>query len=135
MTHPENVNMMEDIKPSFRKAMTISLLIPLLSLPMALIPLIGQLLALTLIPYLSTAMGTRFTQPKERVPIALTVAIVWSGIHTAILLLAVNLIETPMGAKMEATEYLIIMGIWAMNLIFCVMGALHPWKDPFSETF
>ena len=125
--------MMEDIRPSFRKAMTISLLIPLLSLPMALIPLIGQLLALTLIPYLSTALGTRFTQPKDRVPIALTVAIVWSGIQTTILLTVVNFIETPMGAKMEAMEYLIIMGIWAMNLIFCVMGALHPWKDPFSE--
>ena len=125
--------MMEDMKPSFRKAMAISLLIPLLSLPMALIPLIGQLLALTLIPYLSTAMGTRFTQPKERVPIALTVAIVWSGIQTTILLMLVNLIETPMGAKMETAEYLILMGIWAMNLIFCVMGALHPWRDPFSE--
>ena len=125
--------MMEDMKPSFRKAMAISLLIPLLSLPMALIPLIGQLLALTLIPYLSTAMGTRFTQPKDRVPIALTVAIVWSGIQTTILLMVVNLIETPMGAKMEAAEYLILMGIWAMNLIFCVMGALHPWRDPFSE--
>ncbi len=125
--------MMEDMKPSFRKAMAISLLIPLLSLPMALIPLIGQLLALTLIPYLSTAMGTRFTQPKERVPIALTVAIVWSGIQTTILLMVVNLIETPMGAKMETAEYLILMGIWAMNLIFCVMGALHPWRDPFSE--
>ncbi len=124
--------MMEDIEPSFRKAMIISLLIPLLSLPMALIPF-GQLLALTLIPYLSTAMGTRFTQPKERVPIALTVAIVWSGIQTTIILIVVNLIETPMGAKMEAAEYLIIMGIWAMNLIFCVMGALHPWRDPFSE--
>ncbi len=125
--------MMEDMKPSFRKAMAISLLIPLLSLPMALIPLIGQLLALTLIPYLSTAMGTRFTQPKDRVPIALTVAIVWSGIQTTVLLMVVNLIETPMGAKMEAAEYLILMGIWAMNLIFCVMGALHPWRDPFSE--
>ena len=125
--------MMEDMKPSFRKAMAISLLIPLLSLPMALIPLIGQLLALTLIPYLSTAMGTRFTQPKDRVPIALTVAIVWSGIQTTILLMVVNLIETPMGARMEAAEYLILMGIWAMNLIFCVMGALHPWRDPFSE--
>ncbi len=125
--------MMEDIEPSFKKAMAISLLIPLLSLPMALIPLIGQLLALTLIPYLSTAMGTRFTQPKERVPIALTVAIIWSGIQTAVILLVVNLIETPMGAKMEAAEYLILIGIWAMNLIFCVMGALHPWRDPFSE--
>ncbi len=124
---------MEDIEPSFRKAMAISLLIPILSLPMAAVPLIGQFLALTLIPYLSTAMGTRFSQPKERVPIALTVAIVWSGIQTTILLIGVNLIETPMGTKMEVAEYLIIIGIWAMNLIFCVMGALHPWRDPFSE--
>ena len=125
--------MMEDIEPSFGKAMAISILIPLLSLPLAIIPMVGPVLALTLIPYISTALGTRYTQPRDRVPIALTVAIVWSGIQTSILLMVVSLVETPMGAKMGGAEYLFLTGLWAMNLIFCVMGALHPWRDPFSE--
>ena len=127
--------MKEQRTPSFIKGIMISYLILLISIPVAPIPLIGPILAFTLIPYLAGALGARFAHPKERVPLALTTAITWAILETAILLIALNVITstTPMGLVIKGFEIFIILVIFISNIIFMLLGVFYPWKDPFSD--
>ncbi len=127
--------MKEQREPSFVKGIMISYLILLISLPVAPIPLIGPILAFTLIPYLAGALGARFAHPKERVPLALTTAMTWAILETAIILLALNVItsSTPMGLVIKGFEIFIILVIFITNGIFMLLGVFYPWKDPFTD--
>jgi hypothetical protein len=110
-------------------------MILLLSLPVAVLPLVGPIMALTFIPYLSGALGTRFAHPKERVPLVLTCSLTWSVLETAVFLTGLSIItrSTPMGLVLDAIGIWIIAMIWLLNIIFMLLGAFHPWRDPFAE--
>ncbi len=122
-------------RTSFSKGLFISLLVYASSLLAALLPVVGWLISLTLVPYLSSALGARHAHPKERVPLALTASFIWSSVETLLQVLVFRYISSamPMGFKMDTIGTLIIVAIWALNTIFGVLGALHPWKDPFSN--
>jgi len=125
-----------DIKePSFSRGLLLSYLILLLSVPVVLIPLIGPILSLTLVPYLAGALGTRFAHPKERIPLALTCSLTWSILETAVLFLLLSVITkyTPMGMVIDPLGLLVVAIVWALNVIFMVLGTSHPWRDPFKE--
>jgi hypothetical protein len=122
-------------KPSFLKGLLITLSIYLLAVPVGLIPIIGQILAITLIPYLASALGARWADPKERLPLAITCSMIWSGVVTLVLILVMKEIASlsPGGFKMEGIAWGVILIIWIFNILFTVLGALFPWRDPFRE--
>jgi hypothetical protein len=121
-------------EPSIGRGALLSLGIYVASLPVSVIFLIGPLLSITLVPYLSSAIGTRFVRPKGRLPLALMCALIWSSIETALLIsimrVAANM--TPMGFNLERIGIALIVLIWLSNMAFGSLGAVHPWKDPFS---
>ena len=123
-------------EPSFAKGMLISLAIYTASLPVALIPFVGPPLSVFMVPYLSSAIGTRFAHPRERLPLALTTALIWSSIETVTLLTimkaAANL--APIGFRIEGYGAAILALMWISNLTFGSLGAIHPWKDPFYRS-
>ncbi len=121
--------------PSFIRGLLISFLILLPSLVIALIPVVGVFFALSLVPYLSGAVGARFAHPKDRAPLSLTCAMTWSIIETAILLAFLSFItkNTPMGLVIDAPELMMITMIWLANIIFMLLGSFHPWRDPFAD--
>lgn len=127
--------MTQDREPSFAKGIIVSFLILATSLVAILIPLIGVFLALTMIPYLAGALGARFSHPKERVPLSLTCSMVWSIVETSILLggLTVFVSSTPMGLVLDGFGLFLIAMMWLSNIIFMLLGAFHPWNDPFSD--
>jgi len=112
------------------KAGTISVLIIASSIPVAFIPLIGVVLSITLVPYLSSAIGLRLAHREDRIPLALGNAIVWSALESALIIGLFSAIETPMGFVMGSSEYMVLFVIWSFNLLFCIMGAIRPWWDP-----
>ncbi len=122
-------------EPSFIKGLIISYLILLISIPVVLLPLIGPILAMTMIPYLSGALGARFAHPKERVPLALTCSLTWAVLETAVLLIGLTVITrfTPTGLVLDAMGLWIIAMIWLLNIVFMLLGAFHPWRDPFTD--
>jgi len=123
-------------KPSFIKGVLITLSIYLLAIPVGIIPLIGPLLAITLIPYIAAAMGARFAHPKERLPLAITCALIWSGLVTLVLLIVMKSIASgysTMGFRIGAIAWFVMITLWVLNTLFTILGALHPWRDPFSE--
>jgi hypothetical protein len=124
-----------DKDPSFVKGLLISFLIMLTSLIVALIPLIGAVLALTMIPYLAGALGSRFAHPKERVPLTLTCSMTWSILETGLLIGGLYVItrETPMGLVIDSLSIWIIAMLWLSNMIFMLLGSFHPWRDPFTD--
>ena len=115
--------------------MVISYLILLISIIVIPIPLVGPILAFSLIPYLAGALGARFAHPMERVPLALTTSITWAVVETAILLLILNVVTatTPMGLVIKGFEIMIILLIFATNVVFMLLGVFYPWKDPFPN--
>jgi len=125
---------MPDREPSFIRGMMVSLAIYTASLPVAVIPLIGPILAVTMVPYLSSALGTRLTLSRERLPLALTVTLIWSSFETALVLILMRTIANiaPMGFKLERLGTALLVVLWLSNLVFGTLGAVHPWKDPFS---
>jgi uncharacterized membrane protein required for colicin V production len=126
---------MQGMEPSFGKGLLVSFAIYSASIPLALVPVIGVFLAITLVPYLSSALGTRFAHPRERLPLSLTVALVWSSFETAVILMVVKTIanSTPMGFRMDRIGIVLIGLLYLSNLVFGLLGAVHPWKDPFPS--
>ena len=122
-------------KPSFLKGLLITLALYLLALPIGLIPIVGQVLAITLVPYLASALGTRWADPKERLPLAITCAMIWSGFLTMIIILVMRSIASlsPGGFKMEGLAWGVVVVLWIFNILFTILGALFPWRDPFRE--
>jgi hypothetical protein len=122
-------------EPSFIRGLVVSYLILFISVPVVILPLIGPVLAITLIPYLSGALGARFAHPKERVPLALTCSMTWAVVETAILLLGLSVVtrDTPMGLVLDVTGLWVIAMLWLLNIIFMLLGTFHPWKDPFAN--
>ncbi len=107
----------------------------LLSIPMGLVPLIGPVLSITLIPYLASALGTRHAHPRERLPLAFTAAVIWSALQTLILILVMRWAASmsPMGFRLGTLSVQLMILIWTFNILFTVLGARHPWNDPFKE--
>jgi len=120
-------------RPSFLKAVGVTIAIYGSTLLVVWIPIIN-VLVLTFIPYVASAIGTRYTVKRERIPASLTASIIWSTLETsALLFIFGSLIETPMGFTMGSLEYLIVASIWMMNLVFSTLGAINPWMDPFKD--
>jgi len=119
--------------PSFVRALALTLFIYLSSLVLAPVPIIGWLLALTLVPYLASALGTRLARPSDRIPVSLSASIVWSSLETVAIVGIASAIRTPMGFTMGALEWSIIAAIWLLNVAFGTLGALRPWMDPFRQ--
>ena len=122
-------------EPSFIRGLLVSYLILFISVPLTILPLIGPVLAITLIPYLSGAVGARSAHPKERVPLALTCSMTWAVLETAIILMVLSLVtrDTPMGLVVDVTGLWIIALLWLSNIIFMLLGTFHPWKDPYAD--
>lgn len=123
----------EGPRPSFTRALLTSFLIYSSSVLLVFLPLLGPILAITLVPYLSAALGTRWAHPKERVPVSLTTSITWSVLETAAFIAIVSSIPTPTGFVMDGIGTIVLVMVWASNIGFGVLGALHPWKDPFKD--
>ncbi|MCU0799005.1 MAG: hypothetical protein MUC62_04980 [Candidatus Thermoplasmatota archaeon] len=125
---------MPDKEPSFIKGMLVSLAIYTASLPIAVIPPIGPMLSITIVPYLSSALGTRLTRSRERLPLALTTALIWSTVETVLVLAIMMKVGniSPMGFKLDSLGTILLMVLWLSNLVFGSLGAVHPWKDPFT---
>ncbi|MFW3145719.1 MAG: hypothetical protein ACMUIE_02780 [Thermoplasmatota archaeon] len=125
---------MEEKRPSFIRAALITMGLYLLSVPFIIIPLIGPILAVTFVPYLASAMGSRSAHPKERLPLAFTCAFIWSAIQTLVIILVMSRIAelSPMGFRLDSIAIWLLLMIWLLNTLFTVLGALHPWKDPFK---
>ena len=124
-----------DVEPSFLKGIMTTLALYMLAIPIAVIPIVGPILAITLVPYLASALGTRWADPKERLPLAVTCAIIWSGIVTLILVLVMKSFASlsPGGFKMEGLAWSLIVVLWVFITLFTILGALFPWRDPFRE--
>ena len=122
-------------EPSFLKGFLITLGLYLLAIPIGIVPIVGQVLGITLVPYLASALGSRWADPKERLPMAITCAMIWSGIITLVLILVMRAVASfsPGGFKMEGIAWGVIIVIWIFNILFTVLGALFPWRDPFKE--
>lgn len=122
-------------EPSFIRGLVVSYLILLISVPVVILPLIGPVLAITLIPYLSGALGARSAHPKERVPLALTCSMTWAVLETSVLLIGLSLVtrDTPMGLVLDVTGLWAIALLWLSNIIFMLLGTFHPWKDPYAN--
>jgi hypothetical protein len=122
-------------EPSFIKGFVITLALYLLALPIGIIPLVGPILAITLVPYLASALGTRWADPKERLPLAITCSLIWSGVMTLVLILVMRAVGSvsPGGFKIGALAWIVIIVLWAFNILFTVLGALYPWRDPFQK--
>ena len=119
--------------PSFSRAMLSTFAIYAISFIIVFIPLLGAILAFTLVPYFASALGTRWAHPKERVPVSLTASIVWSVMETAVLIVMVSSIPTPTGFVLDDIGLAILVLIWISNIGFGILGALHPWMDPFKD--
>jgi hypothetical protein len=119
--------------PSFTRAMVTTFSIYASSFIVVLVPLLGAILSFTLVPYFASAFGTRWAHPKERVPVSLTASIVWSVFETAVIMTVVSSIPTPTGFVLDDIGLAILGLIWACNIGFGILGALHPWMDPFKD--
>jgi hypothetical protein len=125
-----------DERPSFIKGLLAILGLYLVAVPVMLIPLIGQILAFTLIPYIAAAVGSRYADPKERLPLAFTGSIIWCSVITLVALFIMSKIAsvTPMGFQMDGFAWLVVILVWIFNTAFTVLGALYPWRDPFVNS-
>lgn len=122
-------------EPSFIKGFLITLALYMLAIPIGVVPLVGTILAITLVPYLAGALGTRWADPKERLPLAVTCSMIWSGIVTLILVLIMRAVSSfsPGGFNMGGLAWGLIIFLWIFNILFTILGALYPWRDPFRE--
>jgi hypothetical protein len=120
---------------SFTKGLLVTLGLYLLFFPIALIPLVGPVLAVTLMPYLASALGTRYTDPGERIPLAFTCAVSWSALQTLLIILVMKQIASmsPMGFRLDGMAVQLIILIWIFNTLFTVLGARYPWNDPYRD--
>ncbi|MGA1821119.1 MAG: hypothetical protein ACMUIG_01170 [Thermoplasmatota archaeon] len=124
--------MLERPEPSFVKSISITFAILTSSIPVVLIPLVN-ILAITMVPYISTAVGSRYSHPRDRLPMAITTSIIWSVLETAVLLSVMSSIPTPGGFYIGTIGTLVLVFIWACNITFSVLGAVHPWRDPYAD--
>ena len=125
--------MKENKDPSFPRALMVTTGILVTSVPMMAVPLVGPILAVTLIPYLSTALGSRFAHPRDRLPLAITTSVLWSALETMVFLLMMERAAALTGLRLGSMEWGIIVLVWAINILFSVLGSIHPWKDPFPH--
>lgn len=126
---------MRELRPSFTKGLFTTLGLYTIAIPMMILPVVGPVLAFTLIPYISSALGSRFAHPRERMPLAITAAVLWSALQTLVLVMIMQRVASmsPMGFKMDGIGLTLIIGIWALNTLFTALGARHPWNDPFQD--
>ncbi|MGA1848896.1 MAG: hypothetical protein ACMUHB_06115 [Thermoplasmatota archaeon] len=125
-----------DERPSFIKGLLAILGIYLVAIPVILVPLVGQILAFTLVPYIAAAVGSRYADPKERLPLAFTGSIIWCSVITLVALFIMNKVAsvTPMGFQMDSFAWIVLVMVWVFNTSFTVLGALYTWRDPFVKS-
>ena len=123
---------MQKSEPSFLKGVAYTMGILLLSVPVVLIPLVN-ILAVTMIPYLSTAVGSRSAHPRDRIPIAVITSVLWSLVETLVIISIFTSLKTPGGFYMDTIGTLVVVMIWALNISFSILGSLHTWKDPYDD--
>ena len=121
--------------PSFIRGLVTIMGLYLLAIPAMIIPLVGPVLAITLIPYFASAFGSRFTHPNERLPLAFTCSMIWSSIVTFFSLFVMTKLASisPMGFNMDGYVWALILVFWIFNTAFTVLGAINPWRDPFRN--
>jgi hypothetical protein len=119
--------------PSFSRAMLTTFAIYASSFLVVLIPLLGAILSITLVPYFASALGTRWAHPNERIPLSLTASIIWSVLMTAFVIIVVSSIPTPTGFVLDRIGIAVLGLIWICTNGFGILGALHPWMDPFKD--
>jgi len=108
----------------FDKAFLISLgLIALLSL-LVFIPVLGPLLLLTLVPYLSCNIGCKYVSRRNGVQVGLLVGILWSIIEFNLIVQFLNQIKIAVGEaaiKSNLDLFLIVL-IFIANIVLCIIG-------------
>mgnify|MGYP006284889601 CR=1 FL=1 len=119
-------------EPSFIRGISFTFLILLLSIPVALVPLVN-VLAITMVPYLSTAVGSRFAHPRDRLPLAVTTSVLWSLLETGVIVSIFTSLRTPAGFYLDSIGTLLLVMIWAFNIFFSILGSIHTWKDPYRD--
>jgi hypothetical protein len=122
----------EDMNPSFVKGIAFTFAILLLSFVVILIPVVN-ILSITMIPYLSTAIGARYARPRDRLPLALTTSVIWSLLETVIIVVIFNIPETPGGFYIDRIGLYVLVAVWLLNISFSILGSLHTWRDPFQK--
>lgn len=108
----------------FDKAFLISLgLIALLSL-LVFIPILGPLLLLTLVPYLSCNIGCKYVGRRNGVQVGLLVGILWSIIEFNLIVQFLNQIKIAVGEAAIKTnlDLFLIVLIFVANIVLCMIG-------------
>jgi hypothetical protein len=114
----------QPIEQRFDKAFIISLgIIAILSL-LAFIPILGPLLALTLVPYLACNLGCKYVNKMNGAQVGIIVGILWSIVEINLLLQILSFVTISVGKPVikESIDYLIIFTIFILNIIFCMIG-------------
>lgn len=108
----------------FDKAFLISLgLIALLSL-LVFIPVLGPLLLLTLVPYLSCNIGCKYVSKRNGVQVGLLVGILWSIVEYNIIVQFLNQIKIAVGEAAIKTnlDLFLIVLLFIANIVLCIIG-------------
>lgn len=96
-----------------------------LMLPILLVPIIGFILAFTLVPFVAGRRGSRWVEKRYAVEIAFLVSSIVTFLHIVVLYAGLHFITH--GTLTEVTtgfkEYLIITAGAICNLVFCMLGA------------
>jgi hypothetical protein len=56
-------------------------------------------------------------------------------VETAAVIGIASAIPTPSGFVLDGIGFSLLVLIWACNIGFGILGALHPWMDPFKEYY
>jgi hypothetical protein len=108
----------------FDKAFLISLgLIALFSL-LVFIPILGPLLLLTLVPYLSCNIGCKYVSKRNGVQVGLLIGILWSIIEFNLIVQFLNQIKIAVGEAAITTnlDLFLIVLIFIANIVLCMIG-------------
>jgi hypothetical protein len=123
------VSMKEDeIEEDFLKALLITIGYMALFSLLIFIPLIGFIMAFTIGAYVAGYRGGRYSVDWRKV--GLLAAVIWSTILVLVLILAtISLLPFNFPFRIGAWEIAIICIPYALNIIFCVLGAKASFKQ------
>ncbi len=112
------------IEQRFDKAFVISLVIIAILSLLAFIPILGPLLALTLVPYLACNVGCKYVNKMNGAQVGILVGILWSIIEINVLLQILSYVTISVSEPVikQSIDYLIISIIFILNIIFCTIG-------------
>ena len=108
----------------FDKAFIISLaLIALLTL-LVIIPYLGPLMVLTLVPYLACNRGCRYVSRRNGVQVGFLIGGIWSVVEIYLLFNILTMVKMSLADPAIETglDVLILLLIFCANIIFCMIG-------------